>query len=298
MEIGVWRARRARAKVNLRLRVTAPGDDGFHPIETVFCRISFSDSVRVRLRAESGVQLTLGGPVPVPTGPENIAWRAAESFLSAASLDCGAEIELEKRVPAGSGLGGGSSDAAAVLLLLNEAADTPLRQEVLQSLAAELGSDVPFFVSDAPLALAWGRGERLLECAPIEERPFLLVLTGIGIATATAYAQLDEFRERTPPPPPPPPPSSPPLRIDDVSSWEKLAHLAANDFEPVIFAHYPELAVLKQRLESTGPILSLLTGSGSAMFGVYSEEESARRAAEVLQGLVKQGGVISASGPV
>ncbi len=295
MEIGVWRARRARAKVNLRLRVTAPGDDGFHPIETVFCRISFSDSVRVRLRAESGVQLTLGGPVPVPTGPENIAWRAAESFLSAASLDCGAEIKLEKRVPAGSGLGGGSSDAAAVLLLLNEAADTPLRQEVLQSLAAELGSDVPFFVSDAPLALAWGRGERLLECAPIEERPFLLVLTGIGIATATAYAQLDEFRERTPPPPPP---SSPPLRIDDVSSWEKLAHLAANDFEPVIFAHYPELAVLKQRLESTGPILSLLTGSGSAMFGVYSEEESARRAAEVLQGLVKQGGVISASGPV
>ena len=295
MEIGVWRTRRARAKVNLHLRVAAPADDGFHFIETVFCRISFSDSVRVRLRAEPGVQLTLGGPVPVPTGPKNIAWRAAESFLSAASLDCGVEIELEKRVPAGSGLGGGSSDAAALLLLLNEAADTPLRQETLQSLAAGLGSDVPFFVSDAPLALAWGRGERLLECAPIEERPFLLVLTGIGIATATAYAQLDESRERPPSPPSPP---SPPLRIDDVSSWEKLAQLAANDFEPVIFARYPELAVLKQRLESTGPILSLLTGSGSAMFAVYSEEESARRAAEVLQGLVKKGGVISASGPV
>src|SRR5690606_15106343 len=145
------------AKVNLVLRVLAREADGMHTLETVFC----------------GIALTVDGAECGPAD-ENLAWRAADAVLAQTGRRFGVRIHLTKRIPVGAGLGGGSSDAAQVLLAVNElAGDAVPRAELLHA-GARLGADVPFLMSDAPLALAWGHGTRLLALAPLPPRPMLL----------------------------------------------------------------------------------------------------------------------------
>lgn len=289
-----WLEADARAKVNLRLQIFPPRADGFHPLETLFCRVSLADRLRLRLRSQPGVSIRVTGSEPAPANGENLAARAADLFLKHAQVGGGVEIELEKRVPPGSGLGGGSSDAAAVLRTLSGAAEKPLDPSGLIQLGAQLGSDVPFFVADAPLAWARGRGEQLAPIPSLPPRPLLLVLPDISIATADAYSLWDEkWREADAP--------SAELvgsEFATIESWESVVALASNDFEPVIFARHPSLAGFKERLEETKPLLSMLSGSGSALFAVYESEGKRDQASAGLRAEMRGARLVSAVGPV
>ncbi len=237
----------------------------------MFCTLSLADELELAV-GEPGIQLEVSGAEVGP--PErNLAYRAAVAFHEAAGLPGAVEIRLAKRIPAGAGLGGGSSDAAATLLALNEAHGNPLDTATLLRLGAALGSDVPFFLSGAALALVWGRGERILPMPPPPPAPVLLAVPPFEIATVDAYRALDRGRGA----PAGPVPRA--IQLADLGSWSGLAAGAVNDFEPVLFPRHPELAGLRDTLASAGARLARLTGSGSAVFGIFESAEQRRAAA-------------------
>ncbi len=268
----------ARAKVNLRLRVLGRESSGYHHLETIFCALELADDLDIAA-GPAGIRLEVDGP---DTGPvhQNLVVRAAEAFFAEAGIAPAVEIRLGKRIPARAGLGGGSSDAAATLLALNQLHGTPLLHERLATLAAALGSDVPFFLSGAPLALAWGRGERLLTLPALPPAPALLAVPDFGVSTSEAYAALDRARAGRSAALPAPEPAV--VALDRLETWSAVAGLAANDFEPIVFARHPELRQVKTRLVDAGAGPALLAGSGAAVFGIF--EDAARRdaAAEAL----------------
>ena len=164
---------RAQAKINLSLRVTGREASGYHHLETLFCRIELADGITVRLTPNSRTLDCYGPALPSRgLGPvsENLAWRAALAYIGAARWPAGFEIEIDKQIPVGAGLGGGSADAAGVLRVLNTLNPRPLDQENILGLARDLGADVPFLTQEAPLAYAWRRGDVWEECRPLPER--------------------------------------------------------------------------------------------------------------------------------
>jgi len=266
----------APAKVNLSLRVLARESTGYHQLETVFCALELSDEVELE-RGGPGIELEVEGQ---DTGPAeaNLAYRAAEAFCQACGRAAALRIRLRKRIPVGAGLGGGSSDAATTLLALNALHDEPLDGATLLRIGAGLGSDVPFFLAGSPLALAWGRGERLLPLPPLPRAPVLVAVPDFAIATADAYLALDRHRaahdER------PGPGIFEPARF---GSWDDIAAVAVNDFEAPTFERFPVLGSVKAALGEAGATLSLLSGSGSALFGVFRTPEDRDRAADIIR---------------
>ena len=268
---------RARAKLNLSLRVLARGPSGYHQIETVFCLIELADELELTVAGDD-VALDVRSPPdqlgpPPDLGPTeaNLAYRAAVLFREHTGCREGVRIRLYKRVAHGAGLGGGSSDAAAVLAGLNSLHRAALSETELVQLAAALGSDVPFFVAGGPLAFAWDRGGRMTPLSPLPSKTVLLALSDHRIATADAYALLDTRR---------PAASAAPagvLRLCTLG-WHELATVAVNDFESVVFERLPQLAAVRAALERQGALLARLTGTGSAVFGVYDDADTLARA--------------------
>ena len=170
----------AHAKINLRLVVLAEETSGYHQIETIFCRIALADELSIATAGDAGLTLDVRdadvGPVD-----DNLVMRAARAWFEAAGIAAHHAITLRKRVPAGAGLGGGSSDAAAALSLLDRMHDQILGPDRLLEIAASLGSDVPFFMVDAPLALAWGRGERILTQPGPDAAPAVVVVPATAV---------------------------------------------------------------------------------------------------------------------
>jgi len=256
----------AQAKVNLRLRILAREASGFHQLETLFLRLSLADDVLVR--ATGGARaLDVDGDVdPRLLGaPErNLAWRAADAYASVTGWPAGFAIELTKRIPVGGGLGGGSSDAGAVLRALDAMAPTPIGEPALLAIASRLGADVAFLASSSPYALAWGRGERLLDLRVPDEREVLLVLPPFAINTAEAYGWLasggDAGHDA--------PDSNGMLDADTLGDWQTIARLATNDFEPVVAARHPMIESVRTRLRELGCAPAMMSGSGSTLFGV------------------------------
>lgn len=256
---------RAQAKVNLILRVLAREASGFHSIETVFLRLDLSDEVSLRIT--TGRSLDCSGPA-LPTGglgpvERNLAYRAAEGYVRATGWPAGFAIEIEKHIPVGGGLGGGSADAGAVLRALDALSPTPLGPHLVE-LAAALGADVPFMSIDSPMSLAWGRGERLYPVAPLEPRPVLLVIPDFAIATADAYAWLAASRRQYAP-------VAAVLAAESLATWEAVARVATNDFEAVVARRHPVIAEVIDRLRSRDALVAMLSGSGSTVFGVFDE---------------------------
>lgn len=254
----------AHAKANLFLRVLARETSGFHTLETLFTLLDLADELVVE-RAASGIELEVEGADTGPTD-ENLAYRAARMVLDATGQRLGVRMRLTKRIPVQSGLGGGSSDGAAALVAVNRlAGDAVPRHELLQ-IAARLGSDVPFFASGAPLALAWGRGERLFRLPAPPPAPALLVVPPFGSSTKAMYDQLDDSRaadyQR----------GAVVLDTDALAKWGGIARLGGNDFESVAFAANARLRELFEQLAATKPLLVRMTGSGSALFGIYRSE--------------------------
>lgn len=265
----VWSGE-APAKVNLLLRVLAREASGYHQIETVFQALELADGLRLELRPGEGVGLETTGVGATQLGPdeENLAVRAARALLAEAggADPPGVRIRLKKRIPHGAGLGGGSSDAAAVLRGMNVLLGEPLSAEALVRIGGRLGADVPFFLTGASRALAWGRGDRLLPLPPLPSRAVVLAVPAERSSTADAYALLAKRRRASGAGP------APAVVREAPGSWDDVANQAENDFEETLFPHRPDLASLREALARLGARPALLAGSGSAVFGVFEDE--------------------------
>lgn len=274
----------AQAKVNLFLRILAREASGFHQLETLFCRLALGDEVHVRLTAGSrsldcaGIAMPPGGLGPVE---RNLAWRAALAFLETTGWGTGFAIEVDKRIPVGGGLGGGSADAGGVLRALNALAPEPLSAHELLRLAVRLGADVPFLTQDrTPLALAWGRGDRLLFLPPLPARPCLLFVFGAGVATADAYRWLAES------------PGSPPAAVghepERFARWSDVELMAYNEFERVVLPRRSDIRQVVEGLR-TAEVRSvlptaLMSGSGATVFALARDaRETPGNAGHALQ---------------
>lgn len=265
----------AQGKVNLFLRVLAREASGFHQLETLFCRLTLGDEVRVRVTdgARSldchGEALPAGGLGPVE---QNLAWRAATAYAEATGWPRGFAIEIEKRIPVGGGLGGGSADAGAVLRALDRLAPTPLPSHELMRIAGGLGADVPFLTQDvSPLAVGWGRGDRLFALPPLPSRPCLLFAFPFGIPTADAYRWLGES--------PAPAPVPMVYRADGFSSWRDVEVMAYNEFERIVLPRYEVIRAVvsglrRPELREAFDVV-LMSGSGATVFALPSRLPSA-----------------------
>jgi 4-diphosphocytidyl-2-C-methyl-D-erythritol kinase len=279
----------AQAKINLILRVLAREESGFHALETIVARLAIGDSITVRpTRSARSVNCT-----GADTGPaeRNLAYLAALAFAEATGWPDGFAIEIEKRIPVGAGLGGGSADAAAVLRALAALSPRAVSEAALLGIAAALGSDVPVLTTAAPLALAWGRGERMLALPSLPQRDIALVTPTFAVSTADAYSWLAAERAAHADVPSSPRSASPislasssrtasPLLLSlaDLASWNSLAPLAANDFEPLVSRRHPEISRTISALRASGASIALMSGSGSTVFGVFDSPPSPSRA--------------------
>jgi len=263
------------AKLNLFLRVLAREEDGFHSLETLFCLLELADHLVAARREEHGVSIEVSGADVGPPA-ENLAVRGAQLVLEATGDRFGVHLELTKRIPARAGLGGGSSDGAAALLAVNRlAGDAVPRHELLQ-FAARLGSDVPFLLSGAALALGWGRGERLMRLPALPAAPVLLLTPAVSVSTAEAYLWVDDARRsigRR---------GAVALEGGALASWGDIARMAGNDFESPVFARHPPVREAFEALVATRPTICRMTGSGSTLFAIYRSERDRDDAAMML----------------
>lgn len=256
-------------KVNLLLNILGPRPDGFHELETVLQPVALHDTLSFT-RVGAGLELSCSDPT-LPVDATNLVWRAAAAFFRAAGIAGGAKIHLTKTVPREAGLGGGSANAATTLRGLNELFGRPLSGETLHTLAAGLGSDVPFFLQERP-ALATGRGEVIRPLAPFPALKggwVLLVHPGFGIPTAWAYRALARFpaaqRGR-------PGRAEELIRALAAEDLSGAAPLFYNALEAPAFTKYPWLALAREFLEANGAAVSRMTGSGSALFALVPDQ--------------------------
>ena len=252
----------ALGKVNLFLRVLSRHNDGFHGLETLLCLIDLGDTVQAERREGRGVTVDVEGAELGPA-EQNLAVRAATRVLEATGNRFAIHLILTKRIPVRAGLGGGSSDAAAALHLANHLAGNVVPRHELLQFAGHLGSDVPFFFTGAPLALAWNRGERMIRLPPLPASPALLLTPRVAVATADAFAWLDadrgsSFRR-----------AAVALDLDALSRWGDIGRMAGNDFESPVFGHHREVREAFEALVATRPLVCRMTGSGSTIFAIY-----------------------------
>lgn len=254
----------APAKVNLHLRILGQRADGFHDIETLMVPITLSDQITVETSLGRTVRVFCDNP-DVPLGEHNLAARAAQEFSRQTGRHFAARIDIQKRIPMGAGLGGGSSDAAAVLIALDAIFETRLGVTELQRLAAHLGSDVPFFIRRNP---AWcrGRGEIIEPCELPEKLPLLLIKPSFGVETPWAYKHWAAAREL---------PGG--FEKEQDLGWVKVF----NSLECPVFEKFLVLPVMKQwLLEQPGVRVAAMSGSGSTMFAVLQAGASGESLAE------------------
>jgi 4-diphosphocytidyl-2-C-methyl-D-erythritol kinase len=275
---------RAPAKVNLYLRVRGRRDDGYHLIDTLMVPISLYDELRIAVRPLT--QMTApSSPITLwtdsshlPSGRNNLAYRAALAFTTAIQQAMAVDIQIHKHIPIGSGLGGGSSDAAAVLLTLNRLLGHPLPIRQLVDAGARIGADVPFFIYGRP-ARVGGVGEQVAPTALGTRLDLVVCSDGHPLSTALVYSQLRAM----------------PLSLTSgcaasniapfVEGRKHLTDLLVNDLEEPAVRIHPELLSLKAKVMEAGAQAALMSGSGSAIFGVWNDAQSAADGAAKLQRL-------------
>ena len=268
---------RAFAKVNLRLDVLGKRADGYHELRTIFQAVSLHDTLRFRPSRKSGIELQILGneQLSLEAAEKNLVYRAVDALRRELKIRPGVEILLRKRIPAGRGLGGGSSDAAAALLGYLQFARKKLDPARLMEIASSLGADVPFFLLGGR-ALGIGKGDELYPLPDIPKLSLLIVSPkDIHVPTPDAYRWLH----------------APELAsLTKIASTHKLFKFCAlcwsaqgeglsNDFEAAVFQRHPRLAQIRRALLQGGASEALLAGSGSAVFGIFPSPAKARRAA-------------------
>lgn len=261
----------APAKINFGLNIVSRRADGYHNIETIFYPVRLYDTLI--FSASEEFTFTVSDP-SIPSDDSNLVVRAKNELETAADKKINAAIHLKKNIPVGGGMGGGSSDAASTLLTLNDLFDCGLSLSELKKIAVSLGSDVPFFLNPVP-SFGESRGEIL---TPIElkiEFPLLIVKPAIHISTAWAYRNCK--------------PAIPKIslrNLNGIISEEEMIELrtkVVNNFEQIVFDDFPEIREIKQKMYQFGALFSLMTGSGSAVFGIFKNNFDAEAAKEFFQ---------------
>lgn len=272
---------RAAAKINLHLRVLAPMADGFHGIESIFQAVGLHDRLVVRSLTVPGI--TVRGDFDCDPARTTV-YKAAERYLVAAGMRSGLAIDVEKRIPVQAGLGGGSADAAAVLAALQALFGAPLDASTIHAIGASVGSDVPFFLGSGA-ALVTGKGETVQPIPARTDFTVLLVKPAFGSSTPDAYRRLDMARsagEAADPEPAPDlqgPDGLEARYARDPATWGFF-----NSFQPVLDAMRPEYRAVREALLASGARIAMVSGSGSTVFGLFPDPDSAYRAQTALPG--------------
>ena len=262
------------AKINFGLSIGPKRKDGYHPISTLFIPITLYDTIELTVTSEPGITLSCFNP-DVPNNSSNLCWKAAKLLLDQSEQLSGIHINLGKKIPVGAGLGGGSSDAAAVIKGLSQLIPGQFTQYQLTELAVKLGADIPFFLKNTPCS-ATGIGEILAPMMFPWKCKILLVIPPFLISTADAYNALDKGR------------TDQSSLIDYAQELRSLQNLNdaqntfCNDFETILCSHYPELSIIKNSLLELDANYAALTGSGSAIYGMFTKAHAAQEAAKKL----------------
>ena len=276
----MWVRVSAAAKINLDLRILGQRSDGFHEVQTLIQTIDLTDEIRATVAPSDVLDLQVTPAGAVSSGIDNLIMRAAEALRRHTGVKAGARLELAKRIPIGAGLGGGSSDAAAALVLLDFLWDLHLHPFELQNLAAEIGSDVPFFLTGG-LALATGRGEIVRPLPDLVDCGVVVCTPPLEVATVDVYDRFASGPRLTP--------RGSKATVDAfvagldnagtiVLPWQDLG----NDLEPVVVENWPEVGRAVTALQTLGPLCAAVTGSGAAAFAVFPDLEAARDGADGL----------------
>jgi len=250
------------AKITLHLRILARRSDGFHAVRIALVPVSLFDRITFAFDAAGaapGVRLAVQGKEPLGAEADNLVLRAARAYEQALGAPLAVTIGLQKHIPAGAGLGGGSGNAAATLVALNRWHGQPVGPARLHALAQGLGADVPFFLDCRP-AWAEGIGEQLSPLGPLPPLELLVVKPPLAVSTAAAYGAVRTEAEGGPAP----------AAGLDTTSVERVARSLFNGFEAALLPQHPELGALKAALLEAGARGALLSGSGSAVFGVFA----------------------------
>jgi len=272
-DIGHWES---PAKVNLRLEILRKREDGYHEIRTIFQKVSLYDRLHFFLNPRRGIQIEADHP-NLPTGRKNLVYQAILSMLERSNYSGGVRVVIEKKIPLGAGLGGGSSNAATTLKALNHLLHLNLKQAELMEMGAQLGADVPFFLLDGS-AIGTGIGEKLKRMT-LPSFWYLLIYPNFEVSTRWAYQHsiltktkyhinLRKLFE-------------PPMGISD---------LLRNDLERGVSMKYPEIAFIKKLLLTSGAMGAMMTGSGPTVFGLFFREEEAAQAFQELKRRVRRRG--------
>ncbi|MDA3895412.1 MAG: 4-(cytidine 5'-diphospho)-2-C-methyl-D-erythritol kinase [Desulfobacteraceae bacterium] len=259
------------AKINLFLEVCGKRPDGYHNLNTLMCCISLNDTIRLTF-GQKKISVHCTHP-DVPDNETNLAWRAARLFFETTNIHEGVRIDIEKNIPIGAGLGGGSSNAAAVLNGLNTFYGSPVSNKDLMVAGKSIGADVPFFIYGKP-AVATGIGDILTPCDCIKSCPILLIYPSVPVSTAEVYKKLNLTLTKT-------------KKINTKTLFElNLGQDSAkelfNDLESVAIGMCPEIQKAKASLMANGSSTALMTGSGSAVFGLYNNIEKAEKAYKII----------------
>jgi 4-diphosphocytidyl-2-C-methyl-D-erythritol kinase len=266
---------RASAKVNLHLRVYGRRPDGYHGILSLFQAISLADSIVIRSLKESDT-IEIDGDFDCQDQDTTI-YKAAHAYRVATGIRTGLAISVAKRIPAGAGLGGGSSDAAAILVGLEALLGGGLKTPDMEALGAAIGSDVPFFLT-AAAAIVSGRGEKVAQIAAREDFSLVLAFPGFPVSTSWAYSLLDEERPDDAAEADPGMDELARAYRGDIRGWP-----FANSFEPLIGRSRREIPEARRVLIDAGASFSAMSGSGSSVFGVFEDEEAAGAATSRLE---------------
>ncbi|MDY4475659.1 4-(cytidine 5'-diphospho)-2-C-methyl-D-erythritol kinase [Mitsuokella sp.] len=262
------------AKINLTLDILGKRPDGYHEVSMVMQSVSLHDTLQLE-RIPEGIELSIDVPW-LEADETNLAYRAAAKILAYGRVSGGVRIQLQKRIPMAAGLAGGSADAAAVLRGVNELYGLNLSLDELCSLAAQLGSDIPFCLCGGTM-LATGRGEVLKRLPPVPAFWVVLAKPPISVSTAWAYQHYDaEGAERHPD-------NEAMCRAIAAGSREELAPLLCNVLESVTIKQYPVIAVYKEKMLQQGAMVSMMSGSGPTVFGLLGTRAAAERLAAVLR---------------
>lgn len=255
----------APAKINYLLDVIRKRPDGYHDLRMIMQRVNLCDEITITLTDTPGISVECGSNA-VPDGPENIAWKAARLMLDRSEPGVGAAIRITKNIPVAAGLGGGSSDAATVLMGMNEMLGLGLSDQELMVVGRTLGADVPFFIFKKA-ALAEGIGDQFTALPNMPKCSVLLVNPGIPVSTAWVYQSLQLTNNRT---------------LNKLpkffGSIDDIVSMLSNDLEAVTIPAFPEIADLKRRMLAHGARGSMMSGSGSTVFGIFDTIETAETA--------------------
>jgi 4-diphosphocytidyl-2-C-methyl-D-erythritol kinase len=258
----------SHAKINLGLNVIRKREDGFHDIETIFYPVELCD--RLTFHTADEFSFCCDPPIPNTDTENNLIVRAVRLVEKYIGRKLSVSISVEKYIPVGAGLGGGSSNAAVTLLSLNDLFALDIPEHRLNEIALQLGSDVPFFLKPQS-AYATGRGEQLTRIDLEIDKPIVLINPGIHVNTAWAYQQIIPAMPEKP------------LKDaiqDNATNLKTLLPYLKNDFEPAVMKQYPLIGEIKAKMYEMGALFAMMSGSGSTVFGIFEDDASAKKAKE------------------